>query len=100
MEVSDFVSAPSEEGLEACSKEQIILIAEHYKINLGDKRAARDHLKGVVKKALCEQQVLNITSPTSAGAQPGVSGEGSMLFSGSGLTFEQQKELLTLQLQV
>ena len=44
MEVTDFCLTPSEEGLEACNKEQIILIAEHYKINLGDKRAARDHL--------------------------------------------------------
>ena len=51
MEVTDFCLSPSEEGLEACNKEQIILIAEHYKVNLGDKRAARDHLKAVVESS-------------------------------------------------
>ena len=100
MEVSDFVSAPSEEGLEACTKEQIILLAEHYQINLGDKRAARDHLKAVVKKALVEQQVLIPTPTGGAGVQADVSAEGSMLPPGTALTFEQQKELLNLQLQV
>lgn len=39
--LSSFVQAPSEIGLEMCTKEQLLEIADHYQIEIADKKLGR-----------------------------------------------------------
>jgi len=57
--VEDFLKAPSEETLEKCTKEQLLLIASHYDIELttADKKLKESVLKNV-KGTLQERKVL------------------------------------------
>lgn len=87
--VEDFVQSPSEELLEQCTKEQLVKIAQHYSIEVEPKRT-KENLKSIIKANLQEFGVLGDTEvKTSLGKTRG---------SVAGLTFEQQKELLILQL--
>lgn len=94
-EVSDFVKAPSEEFLDRCTKEQLLRIADHFEIEVCDKRL-KDTIKSILKVNLSEMGVLAVGQqpdcPTNAA---GLSRSSSVV----NLTFEQQKELLLLQLE-
>lgn len=37
-DISDFVKAPSEDFLKKCTKEQLLKIAEHFEIDISDRR--------------------------------------------------------------
>ena len=84
-EVADFVKAPSEALLDKCTREQLLKIADHYQIEVGDKRL-KDAIRSILKANLADMGVLDEESrhlpPLAA----------------SNLTFEQQKEMLRLQL--
>lgn len=77
--------------MDQCTKGQLLKVAEHYDIEIADtrsKKSVKACLKGGLVKAgvLCQQEV---NSPvTGVVPNPG------------NLTFEQQKELLQLQLEV
>ena len=90
MNIEDFFDSPSEEWLDLCTKEQLLKIAEHYEIDIGDKRL-KDRVKAILKSNLFEIKVL-----TDPPVGPPVTALSQMLT--SGLTFEQQKELLMIQL--
>ncbi|XP_036974481.1 uncharacterized protein LOC119030758 [Acanthopagrus latus] len=85
-EVADFVKAPSEALLDKCTREQLLKIADHYQIEVGDKRL-KDAIRSILKANLADMGVLDEESrhlpPLAA----------------SNLTFEQQKEMLLLQLE-
>ena len=85
--VEDFLSSPSEELLEQCTKDQLLKIAEHFQIEVLDKKL-KDTIKKTVKSKLLDDGVLLIEEVT----QKPVVSKGI-------LTFEQQKELLLLQLE-
>ena len=87
------MAAPSEERLDACSSDQLIKIGAHYQIEVGDKRK-KENMRSIIRANLYEQQVL--TPPPK---DDDVVVE-EILPSVAGLTFEQQKELLNLKLQV
>ncbi|XP_030294105.1 uncharacterized protein LOC115594274 [Sparus aurata] len=98
-EVAEFVKAPAEELLDKCTKEQLLKIAEHYDIDISDKRL-KDTVKSILRANLSEMGVL------TGGAQPlgldKVEGLASPVVTVGGLsslTFEQQRELLLLQLE-
>eukprot|EP00064_Thunnus_orientalis_P026426 superscaffoldBa00016751_g26939 len=55
--VEDFLRAPSEELLERCSREQLLKIAEHFKLEVGDKRM-KENIKAIVKAYLTELGVV------------------------------------------
>lgn len=56
--IADSVETPSEDFLEKCSKEQLLKIAEHYKIEIDGKRL-KDTVEEVISKAnLVEMGVL------------------------------------------
>ncbi|KAL7396595.1 hypothetical protein ABVT39_008360, partial [Epinephelus coioides] len=86
------MAAPSEEALERCTKEQLIKLADHYSVDVGDRK-----LKGEIKVALKIKLVeLGIFRSVPVPlAPPAV----SLPVQVQGLTFEQQKELLLLQME-
>uniref|UniRef100_A0A671UNG2 SCAN box domain-containing protein n=1 Tax=Sparus aurata TaxID=8175 RepID=A0A671UNG2_SPAAU len=86
--VTGFIQSPSDELLNSCTKEQLLKLIEHYDIDIGEKRL-KEEIKGSLRAALIENGVLQ--SPS-----------GNVAFVGStavALTFEQQKELLLLQME-
>lgn len=54
--VSEFFSAPSEGFLHSCTKNQLLLVADHYGIDFGDKKH-KGEIKDFVLAALKEQGV-------------------------------------------
>ena len=94
--VEDFVSAPSAEFVEQCTKEQLLKLAEHYNMYVLDKRL-KENVKAIVMANLYDlglKKSMTVplderTAAVSVDAQD----------AGSNLTFEQQKELLTLKFQ-
>ncbi|KAK5604470.1 hypothetical protein CRENBAI_016717 [Crenichthys baileyi] len=85
MYVEDFSKSPSVEFLEQCTREQLIKIAEHYKICVG--------VKTILRENLIEMGVLILPPKpddlVSQFAHPDLS-----------LDFEQQKEMLKLRMQL
>lgn len=94
MDIEEFKS-PREDLLEKCTEDQLLKLAEHYEISNADKnRKLKDQIKSELKTALFEKNVL-VTTPDqplpSDPSPPSVPSTGH-------LTFEQQKELLQLQI--
>lgn len=87
--VEDFINSPDIALLEKYTKEQLLKIAEHYKINVSstDKR-----LKDSVKAVLLEE-----IGVLMEGAEESVLLD--VPVGNQGLTFEQRKELMMLQLE-
>lgn len=56
--VDAFVQSPSEDFLNSCTREQLLKLAEHYDVDVGDKRRLKDEIKGVLKAALAKRGVL------------------------------------------
>ncbi len=75
--VEDFVTCPSEDLLNVCTKEQLLKIAEHYEIDVGDKHL-KDRVKAILKASLFERKVLiekenqSAVSPSAAALSPPV----------------------------
>ncbi len=88
--LSSFVQAPSELALELCTKEQLFEIAEHYQIEIVDKKL-KETVEAGLKQGLREVGVFLGQSASS---------EGASFHSSPSLTFEQQRELLQMQLEI
>ena len=95
--VEDFVRAPSEEFVEQCTKEQLLKLAEVYGIYVSDKRL-KDNVKAIVLANLYDQGVLACASGPPAEGK--AAGRVSAQVADSNVTFEQQKELLTLRFRL
>ena len=90
--LEDFFASPSEGFLDVCAREQPLKIAEHYDVEVGDKRL-KDRVRVILKVLLLDKVFVVAPPPFSPGAGlvlPAVA---------TGLTFEQQRELLILQLE-
>ena len=86
-QLEDFFKTPSELFLEDCTKDQLLKIADHYEIVISDKRL-KDTVKSILKANLQERKVLPGKPGSVVGDAPG----------STSFTFEQQKELLLLQM--
>lgn len=89
--VEEFVNAPSVELLDHCTKDQLVKLAEHFEIELTDKRL-KENIKLVLKKKLMEEGILSADDLV----KPSVS---CSVETPTGLTFEQQKQLLMLKFE-
>uniref|UniRef100_A0A3B4TE40 Gypsy retrotransposon integrase-like protein 1 n=1 Tax=Seriola dumerili TaxID=41447 RepID=A0A3B4TE40_SERDU len=92
-DISEFVKAPSEDFLNKCTKEQLLKVAEHFEIDISDRRL-KDTVKSMLTANLTEMGVLAVEPgcPPDAGvSQP--------FIAESNFTFEQQKEVLKMQLE-
>ncbi|KAF3851980.1 hypothetical protein F7725_005335, partial [Dissostichus mawsoni] len=94
--VEDFVRAPSEELLEGFSREQLICVAEHFHLDVGDKRL-KENIRGIVKANLFELGAFKGGKYTVDPSRDSVNMSGCR---DAGLTFEQRKELLLLQTEM
>ena len=83
--VDEFVHSPSDHLLNQYTKDQLLKIADHYGIDIGDKRL-KENIKAILKANLVEVGILKREE-----FQPKVTNVA--------LSFEQQKELLTMQLE-
>lgn len=94
--VKTFVEEPSKFLLNALSKDQLIELADHYKIELTSKRYKKE-IKSIVNEALCAKGLL------MASADASEDDVDEIVLPSSGhvenLTFAEQKELLLLQLE-
>lgn len=92
--IEEFLAAPNEGFLDRCTKDQLTKIAEEYEVDLSDLSDKRkDSMKAMLKLQLVEKGVL--------GAKKGLGqalATQSLSVPVGSLTFEQQKELLLLQL--
>lgn len=86
--VEDFISSPSEALLDLCAKDQLFKIADHYGIEIGDKRVKDSTIRETLKTKLMEQSIL-FEIPATGQVKSHV----------GSLTFEQQERLLLLQLE-
>lgn len=82
--IETFVLSPSEELLNSCTKDQLLQLVQHYKVDVGEGK-----LKEEIK--LCLRSVL-----VNEGVLPGKDGNVSK---SEVLTFEQKKELLCLEME-
>ena len=94
-----FVEAPSEKFLDQCTRDQLVKIAEFYSFDVGDKRSketVKTNLKAnlVKMKVLVTAEAAPLFACTEDAPSPVIAGPGA------GLTFEQQKELLLLRMQL
>ncbi len=89
--LEEFVSSPSEEKLNPCSKQQLCRIVESYKLVGIDKRLRKDELRALIKGKLVDCGVLMDVSE-----MVGVEVE-KFDFSMSNSSFEQRKEILELR---
>lgn len=85
--VEEFVASPSEDVLDLCTKDQLLKIAEHYKIDVGC-NVLKERVKAILKSNLFDQEVVIEKPPVTLS---------SLFISTNGLTFEQRKELFILQ---
>ena len=93
--IEDFVASPCEELLDSCTKDQLLKVAEKYDIDLSglsDKR--KGNVKALVKMQLIGKGVLVVKQGESGEPQAAQ----SFSIPSGNFTFEQQKELLLLQL--
>ncbi|XP_060777490.1 uncharacterized protein LOC132886624 isoform X1 [Neoarius graeffei] len=90
VEVKDFIASPSEEILDQCTKDQLLKLAEHYQVEVNG-QFAKDKVKAIVKSNLVATGVLIEREPVSITSPLAISMEG--------LSFDQRKELLLLQIQ-
>ncbi len=88
--VETFIQNPSEAILEQCTKEQLLKISEHYEVDIPD-RKLKETVKTCLKCCLIEAGILSL--------QPASASVASIEVTSGTLTFEQQKELLQLQLK-
>lgn len=87
--VEDFISSPSEAVLDSCTKDQLFKIADHYGIEIGDRRVKDSTVRETLKTKLIEESIL-VEMPATAGQlKPQV----------SSLTFQQQERLMLLQIE-
>lgn len=89
-----FFETPSESFLEGCTKEQLLKIAEHYRIEIGNKRP-KDTVKSILRANLYDMDIL----PGKTGGVGDAAGAFLPKSQVGNLPFEQQKELLLLQMQ-
>lgn len=88
--VEDFLQSPSDQLFEQCTKDQLLKIAHHYEIEVPDTKL-KEVVENALKNKLVEDEILVIEVRRQPLSSPSVNPVA--------LTFEQQRELLVLQLE-
>lgn len=92
-DVEKFAKSPSRESLDKCNKEQLLRIAEFYEITISDRRLKESTIKIELENKLVNKGILSSTMEQIQDIQAQ-----NLPASQSVLTFDQQKELLLLQI--
>ncbi|KAL0147780.1 hypothetical protein M9458_056923, partial [Cirrhinus mrigala] len=109
--LEEFLAAPSERLLVELTKEQLLKVAEHYAIELPSvlKSAKKKEFVDFIREFLKEKQVLPVITPISPSPEtqindtanvPESSVRSKMQFKSGELTFEQQKQLLRIEMDI
>ncbi len=97
--LQDFLAAPTVEGLNGLTKEQLCKVAEHFDFEVVvNKNTKLKILRDMVKEKLVERMILTIDTQSEEVLSP-ESTSTPLVMTGeqSGLTFEQQLEIMNLQ---
>ncbi len=97
--LQDFLTAPTVEGLNGLTKEQLCKVAEHFDFEVVvNKNTKLKILRDMVKEKLVERMILTIDTQSKEVLSP-ESTSTPLVMTGeqSGLTFEQQLEIMNLQ---
>ncbi|KAL2094752.1 hypothetical protein ACEWY4_009471 [Coilia grayii] len=90
--IESFIETPRKSYLDSCTKETLLEIASHYRVPISDKeRKLKERFKLFLIEALREQGVLL--------EEPGPKPASVVEHETVGLTFEQRRELLQLQIE-
>lgn len=109
--LEEFLAAPSERLLVGLTREQLLKVAEYYAIELPAvlRSAKKKEFVGFIREFLKEKQVLPDVTPISASPEiqinemadiPESSVKPIMQLKSSDLTFEQQKQLLRIEMDI
>lgn len=93
-----FFEAPSRAFVDGCKKEQLIKIAQHYSIEVSANNR-KDDLKQIILSALVQQGILQ-ESVLGAAESMSIPVSAPPMTQMSGFSFEQQKEMLVMQLEL
>uniref|UniRef100_A0A8L0DMS3 ribonuclease H n=1 Tax=Oncorhynchus mykiss TaxID=8022 RepID=A0A8L0DMS3_ONCMY len=99
--IDEFIRFPSEKLLDLGTKEQLLKVAEHYNVEISDKRL-KNSIRLILKANLMESGILEVTTEPASTESLSSPHNVTMAIpsvSPSSLLFEQQKELLLLQLE-
>lgn len=89
--IQDFLAAPSVELLDLCSREEVVELAAHYEVDVGDKRMTNN-----MKIILIER--LNLKQEDGAASSSGTAA--ATFDSSGGLSFEERRQLLFLEIEI
>ena len=95
--VEEFLKAPSEAALNLCSREDLVELAEHYKVDVGDRRKT-ENMRRILTERLLEVGVLK-SEPAEQSLGPSAAAPLSPSKEDY-LTFEQRKQLLELECEM
>ncbi|KAM3582751.1 uncharacterized protein V6R79_025465, partial [Siganus canaliculatus] len=93
-----FFEAPSVAFLKTCKKDELSRIADHFCITVPE-RVHKDELRDVIVSSLFDQGVLQQREKEVSEEQLSQKGSLKVASQVAELTFEQQKELLSMQLE-
>lgn len=86
--------------LDQCTRDQLVKIAEYYEVDVGDKRV-KETVRANLKVNLMKMNVLGtVEAAAASGGTEDLSPPVIVSPGAAGLTFEQQKELLVLRMQL
>lgn len=91
-QIEDFIESPTEELLASYTKEQLLQIGDIYKVEI-DKKRDKQTVKAILKSNLLEMNILK------SGAEASVEPVLPVAAQECNWTFDQQKELLLLQME-
>ncbi|KAL0150446.1 hypothetical protein M9458_054263 [Cirrhinus mrigala] len=97
--LQDFLAAPTVEGLNELTKEQLCKVVEHFNFEVAVTKSTKlKALRDLVKEKLVERMILTVDTQSEEALSP-ESTSTPLVMTGvqTGLTFEQQLELLNLQ---
>jgi len=94
--VSDFIAVPTEGFLDQCTRDQLLKIADHYKISVGDSRL-KQNVRSIIRAHLYDMDVL---TPVRKPHSPSKLALDENVSPGVALSFEQQKEILILRMKL
>lgn len=84
-DIEVFIATPSQKALDVCTKEQFLILAEHYSVVVEGDRHLKENVKASIGSNLIE---VGIMAEDYEDSSPGAS---ALSFQTQGLTLEQQK---------
>uniref|UniRef100_A0AAQ4QC33 Gypsy retrotransposon integrase-like protein 1 n=1 Tax=Gasterosteus aculeatus aculeatus TaxID=481459 RepID=A0AAQ4QC33_GASAC len=97
--VEEFIAIPSEQFLDQCTRDQLLKIADHYKISVGDRRL-KENVRFTIRAHLYDIGVLTPVQKSHSPTNLALDECSQDMSHSVALNFEQQKEMLILRMKL